>query len=389
MATIGVFDYDFMNYENVIPNLECAKIYTYYHNHREIATLAPTLEPAMYTKFFVRKEYDDGCYPPQLFAPNCIYGGRAFNPIKYSPLDDLIERTIPNMRLYEKYASKFGNTGRERQLIKRILNCAHVRLSTDEKEPKSIEQLCRILDTGRYTGIVFHDYDLARVDKSYDIIYELSRTRRFVNKEGINPYAIGNKFPIQVFSPEELEKWLKIICIPEIFSLQYNGIIPHELLYELCTENRRMARQIWYKIDESWYGENHFLEYDLPKIFVQVLFLRRQNIKILLKYDEQKITTPELKNLLDLLNCWLHFSWTDKSIPRTQTLYHLCKHNAKLHYRSWAMMFIQIATEDIRNSFQFIRERNYELFKMFYEWDQVVFKGGEFYNEWTGDKSAY
>lgn len=84
----------------------------------------------------------------------------------------------------------------------------------------------RILDTQKYTGIIFHDYDLARIKDAYDIIYKLSQTRHFVTKKGINPYSVGNKFPIQVTSPEELQKWLKVIAMPNLFSLQYNGLMP-------------------------------------------------------------------------------------------------------------------------------------------------------------------
>lgn len=30
MGTIGIHDFDYFHYENVIPNLECAKLVTYY-----------------------------------------------------------------------------------------------------------------------------------------------------------------------------------------------------------------------------------------------------------------------------------------------------------------------------------------------------------------------
>jgi len=40
MAVIGIHDYDFFNYEHVIPNIDCAKYLTYYRNHQTIAALA-------------------------------------------------------------------------------------------------------------------------------------------------------------------------------------------------------------------------------------------------------------------------------------------------------------------------------------------------------------
>ena len=79
MAVIGIHDYDFFNYEHVIPNIDCAKYLTYYRDHRTIAVLVPRLNPTPYTKFIVRKEYDDSYYPKELFLPNVEYGGRAFS----------------------------------------------------------------------------------------------------------------------------------------------------------------------------------------------------------------------------------------------------------------------------------------------------------------------
>ena len=79
MAVIGIHDYDFFNYEHVIPNIDCAKYLTYYRDHRTIAALVPQLNPTPYTKFIVRKEYNDDYYPKELFLPNVEYGGRAFS----------------------------------------------------------------------------------------------------------------------------------------------------------------------------------------------------------------------------------------------------------------------------------------------------------------------
>ena len=378
MATIGIFDWDFMTYEHVIPNLECAKLYTYYHNYHEIAVLTPTLNPAPYTHFYIRKEYDDGCYPQLLFADNCNYGGRAFNPLHYHPLPEQIERTIPIFTPYLKYTQKFGTTKYDKSQIRHILNCAHIRLSTDEQKPKSLKQLLRITDTGRYTGIIFHDYDLARIQGAYDIIYELSHTRTYKTKTGINPYAIGNKFPIQVNNTVDLMQWLKVLAMPNLFCLQYNGVMPDDALYTLCTENIKMARQVYYNITASCYTENQFFVDILPKIFLQVLFLRRMGIKILLKYDEQKIVTPALQNLLNLLNCWLRFTYFEDSAAH-QSLYQFCATTRrKMAFQDWKYQNVNVSIDQMRDAFQYVRERNYDLFKLFYEIDTVSYKGGYF-----------
>lgn len=376
-----------MNYEHVIPNLECAKLCTYYHNRHDVAVLVPQMEPAKYTQFFIRKEYDDGIYPKELFLPNCSYGGRAFTPQHYSPLAQEIERTIPNMHLYDKYKSLFGQPTQDQQMIKHILNCAHIRLSTDEQNPKSLAQLERILACGRHTGIIFHDYDLARIPGAYDIIYELSCTRHFKTKKGINPYAIGNKFPIQVDSSDELQKWLKIVSMPNIFCLQYNGLMSNEVLYNLCTENVRMSKQLYYKVDESCSDENDFFVNVLPKLFEQVLFLRRHNTRTLLKYSQKKIMTTEIADFIDLLNFWLRYSFDDtKWIKGKKTLYQFCLMCEKKKYRDWAFKRLDLSVDKMRDCFQYIRERNYDLFKKFYDWDFIIYKNGGFENEWERDQ---
>jgi len=108
MGTVGIHDYDFFNYEHVVPNIDCAKYLTYYRNHSTIAALVPRLEPERYTNFIIRKEYDDGNYPKQLFLPNVIYGGRVFSVKQSKPLPPAVESTIPNMHVYDQFYQYFG-----------------------------------------------------------------------------------------------------------------------------------------------------------------------------------------------------------------------------------------------------------------------------------------
>jgi len=77
--SIGLWDADFMTYKQPFFNLEIMKMAAYYKQQNELVKLTTVLEPERYTKFFVRKDYDDGIYPKEFFLPNVVYGGKAFN----------------------------------------------------------------------------------------------------------------------------------------------------------------------------------------------------------------------------------------------------------------------------------------------------------------------
>lgn len=381
MSTIGVFDYDFFTYENVIPNLECAKILTYNRQHNNITVLTPTLNPNPYTEYVVRKDYDDGIFPKELFLPNCSYGGRAFNPNEYAPLPPAIERTVPDMHIYDRYISNFGQLKTEQDTLKRILNCAHMRLAPDSHNLLSITELNKYIKD-KTTGIFLHDYDLASL-KPYDLLKQLQDSRMYKSREEINPYPIGNKFPIVIDSSAELEKWLQLVAIPNGFLIEYRGLMDDTTAYKLCMENSRIARQVFYNVASGCSGENDFFMNRLPKIFIQSLFFRKCGIKILLKYDEGFFITKELEQLIKLLNCYISTKWQENFLPLKQTLYTLCRDAVRFQYTDWKFHSITLTIDEIRNIFQYIRLKNYDLFKMFYEWDSVILQGGKFVNEWA------
>lgn len=382
MAVIAVHDYDYFHYTKVIPNLECAKIVTYHRRHNDIAVLSPALAPEKYSKFIIRKEYDDGYFPKQFFYNGVEYGGKVFNPNKYVPLAPAIENTIPDMHIYDEYISHFGSKNSDLIQIKRILNCAHMRLAPDSENILSVEKLKKNFET-KVTGIFLHDYDLASLH-AYDTILALQNMRYFVTKEGINPYPVGNKYPIRIKDSKELDRWKDIVVIPNAFFLEYLGLMDDTTLYNLCVDNSRMARQVYYNIGYGCSSEDDFLMNRLPKIFIQCLFLRRAGVKILLNYDDDFKISYELERFIELLNCWLSFQWMEDFLPVVQTLFHFCRNNSKLHYTNWAFMNVTVSIEDIRKSFQYIRERNYPLFSWFYTIESVDFKGGKFIpHEWT------
>ena len=107
MGTILVYDWDFFHYPNVIPNLECAKYAAWRKKKRDIVVSTPVFEPSMYTKTFLRKEYDDGVYDKKILTPTVEYGGRAFSEI-YQPFDMEMENIIPDFSTENIYHDIFS-----------------------------------------------------------------------------------------------------------------------------------------------------------------------------------------------------------------------------------------------------------------------------------------
>lgn len=373
MSVIGVFDYDFMNYAPVIPNLECAKLCAYYKNKKEITILAPELDPSRYTNFIIRKDYDDEKYDRKFFEKNVEYGGLAFSKNQYRHLPIDIESTIPDFEVYEKYKAKFGSTKTAQGNFTKLLNGAHARLSLDGKTlwedyQKPIEL------QHRTNSIFFHDYDLNAIPGSIDVIKDLAS--RYTRKKGeFDPRVIGMKFPTQINDDESFHKWFDIAPSFSLFFLQYNGVMRDDSIVELCEKNLSIAKQFYYNVGSASYSEEEFVKKYLPQIFRQVLFLRRKNIKISLKYDEDFFVDQRLKNLIRLFNNYLgREKLAEGSKPFAGTLY---KFVSSKKMKQYQFSPTSMKLPDIRNCFQYVREKNYEVFEMFYSQEEVEYKGGE------------
>ncbi len=383
MSTVAVYDYDFLHYQHVLPNLECAKLISYFRKTNHICVFVPEINTAMYKDTYARKEYDDGIFPRNFFQDGVTYGGRAFSPNKYTELSPEIEYVVPDMHIYDKFVECYGPTKTDQVQIKRILNAAHLRLAPDSKHLVDEKYALKCLEGT--SGLILHDYDLAAVEGAEEFLFELSNSRKHVGfkfRGSAWPYPIGNKYPIRVSSESQFEKWHKLEIMPGLLLFEYCGLLNNDQLLKLIENNKRFQSQLYYNIAAGCSGENDFLINRAPQIFLQTLFLRRHNIKILLTYDNEFFITEELRNFVELLNCFMSMPWQDNMLQGTQTLYQFVRRNAKYHYTNWSFKHVTITTQESRNLFQYIREHNYELFKMFYELDAIIYEKGELVNEW-------
>ena len=140
------------------------------------------------------------------------------------------------------------------------------------------------------------------------------------------------------------------------------------------------------RLPASLFTKNDFLENELRQIFTQILFLRRNGIQILLNYEDSFDIPQEIKNLFVLLNHFLSF---DKkfneqmdSYNKYLTFHSFCKILPKIEQSN--TYFIgrknRVSRDEMIDAFQYVREKCYALFRMFYTWADVTYQGGEFCN---------
>lgn len=373
MAVILVYDWDYFHYPSVIPNLECAKYAAWRKNKKDIVVFGPNFEPGQYTSVFFRKEYDDGIFDDKILYSNVEYGGRAFSE-QYKPFDLEMEQVIPDFEIYKKYKEQYGTVKARREEIRTILNATHVRLSLDGKtlEPFPYERL-----QPYHPSVILHDYDLSSVPGAFELLEDVSRRR----PSGL-PYRIGNKYPINVYNFDELMKWLKLPPMGTVFYLQYNGMFTNDELVALCEKPILGLRQMVYNFTYGCSDENYFLEHHLGEFYKQLLFLRSHNTKILLNISNEFFKTPELLNLMKLFNCYYGRSYCENILPHRETLYSWCASRKRAYLEVMPWSHFAVSLQEIRDSFQYMRKNNYEVFDMFYSTPNVILQGGKLVNEW-------
>lgn len=366
MGTVGVFDYDFFTYPNVVPNLECAKLLGYYRKKRDIAVLVPKFEPERFSQFFIRKEYDDGIYPKEWFKDGIVYGGRAFTKNKYQPLSLEIEHTEPDFSSYSSYIDNFNTylnrptNDKDKLAIQRLLRSRHLRLSLDEK---TIDPFClnKKIEDQNAPGIIFHDYNLGEIEGAFDWIKERIFNR--YGREGKEkPYKVGTKYPIVTSNEEDFFNWLSLPGMVDFSYVQFNGLLSKEGIEKVENFSQSNKKRILYNPVYGCSSENDFLKNKLLEFYEQVLFLRKNSKEISLIYEEKNIQSEELEKFMNFLNLYLHLG-AHKAKGDTYTL----TSYIKILKKRGALPIKGIDEKFLRKYYQKIREINYECFKLFYE----------------------
>lgn len=344
------------------------KLATYYKQHNEIVKLATKLEPERYTKFFVRKDWDDGIYPKEFFQKNVSYGGRAFSP-QYKSLPQDIEEAIPDNRLYEQYYNNLKHKTPEIiQMYTNQFNAVHLRASLDGQHlSKNFSSTLELIKPSS-RGIILHDYNITEQDEGYKAIQQIFEYQKSISKTKI---FIGFKFPL-VIEPtiDNINKWFSFPTLKNFFSIRINNVMTDEVFKTLAQEEQNRCRIIEYVIIPQGSNENDFVMNILPKIFKQVLYLSRRKRRISLIYDNDFFLHEEWIKLLRLLNIFSN-EFGKKLYKETLDVSFFDFIRRNLGFKFYQPHIINntlpYTKPEIRQLFHFVKENNYELFRMFYE----------------------
>lgn len=129
---IGLIDDDLRKPpSNLYPNLEIMKLASYYKKNRDIVELCTNYSKyERYSKIIFRKNHHPEDFPTMLMSKardRMEYGGLAFSSNIYIPMENDIEKSLPDVTIYDKINIENKNKSK---LFKRKLNKTCIRLQT-------------------------------------------------------------------------------------------------------------------------------------------------------------------------------------------------------------------------------------------------------------------
>ena len=155
----------------------------YFKKKRDIVTMVPSFCPEKYTTFYYRKDYNDNDFPKNLTKiPNLVYGGLAFSNNNYIPLDNNIEKMIPDISIYQPTKIRFCSSSEKEEYYNIMSNAIHCRLSLDGKTIwNDFSSQLPVIKTK--STLFIHDFNLGHIDGDYETIKEFYDNKRKKYKE--------------------------------------------------------------------------------------------------------------------------------------------------------------------------------------------------------------
>lgn len=376
--SVGLYDMDFATYTMVPYNLEIMKLSAYYKKRKEMVLLTPSFDPGRHQKYFLRKDYDDGNFPMGLReAKNLEYGGHAFSGEKYISLPIEIEQMQPDTTIYDKYKDDIlkndiiKDKNSRKKIYQNLSTAEHCRLSLDGKTIwKDYEKQFKFLAVAR--NIIFHDYDLGKIEGSCDEIHRLLTRAR---TDGWKT-RVGMKFPVTILTGKDLLNWISILPNSTFFFLRYYGVIDDESFKKFvfsCKERSAYSQMEYWITGNCRISESEFIRIYLQILFRQIILARNQRVFFTLKYDPDFFQDKRWEKVIELFNFY-HNSLHSRALVRylkivpEDTMFDFAsKTMVNPHKRYYNGKFF--TRQEVRDIFNFVRSHNYELFKDFYEYN--------------------
>ena len=366
--SVGLYDADFFKYHQTIFNLELMKLSTYYKRKKEITVMAPSFAPERYTKFFYRKDFNDGDFQSDLNKhDNLVFGGKAFSGNRYIPMKEEIERCAPDVTIYDRYKNQFLEDKNLNKLFyTSLIRGVHFRLSLDGKTIwKDFEK--QIPRNTKARVFFLHDYNLNDIELAAENITLIMEKYRFSSKQKI---SLCNKFPIICSDYISFSKWLYFTFASINFLLQYNGMFTDEELATVISQiNLTQSKNIIYNPLPASYGPDDFSEEALIKIYTQVLFLYKNCKHFLLICNDSFLVPPEIKKMFNLFTA---YGRTGNGKKTSSLFYFVKQLREKDQYHS--EIIIQPEAIEV---FSYAQKNYPNLFKMFYENSGAHIQGGK------------
>ena len=361
----GLYDGDLPFYDRFpFLNLELMKLSTYYKKKKQIVSLTQEYIPQRFGNYIVRQDYlnPNVSYP---YHKNVEFGGKAFQGSVYKPLPLEVEMCQPDIGLYNNIKFSYKFTPSDAKSFQVMKNAIHLRLSLDGRTiwPDFRRQLLR--DRGR-SGLIFHDDNLEQIPDVIPLITDL--TNELLS---IQARRIGNKYPIQVNTEERYLAWLQFLAINKYYSIQYNGIPRQEYLEEIASttaHSRRLAQTVQKVTANTTYDK--YITQDIVSIMRNSAILCTHTAQIPLTFDDTFFIDKRWADVTWIIQQYINF--LTSSVIRKDQYTRVIPYETLFNYyknvlKNPLINPYKIKKQFIQETFQFVRENNYELFTLFYK----------------------
>lgn len=144
---IGLIDDDLRKNKLGFPNLEIMKLSSYYKNNKDIVELCTDYRNyPRYSKIILRKNLMNNDFPDLFLSKTrdkCEYGGYAFSNGIYVPMKSEIEKSLPDVTIYDKINI---NKKQKAERFRRALGRNFLRLETMDDLPYLPKETCLVYD---------------------------------------------------------------------------------------------------------------------------------------------------------------------------------------------------------------------------------------------------